>query len=101
VSHPATGKDMFDAWHGKKVLSMAPGLENLEILPFKVAAYDKTVGKMAFFDPSRADDFLFISGSKMRAAAAQDPPVLPADGFMAPTAWDVLVEYYASLKSQK
>lgn len=31
----------------------------------QVAAYD-TVGKqMAFFDPSRAKDFLFISGTKV------------------------------------
>lgn len=32
----------------------------------QVAAYDKSVGKMAFFDPSRKDDFLFISGTKVR-----------------------------------
>ena len=87
---------MFDPWHGKRVLAMAPGLEKLEILPFKVAAYDKTVGKMAFFDPARAGDFLFISGTKMRgyASSGETPP----DGFMAPTAWKVLVDYYASKK---
>ncbi len=85
---------MFDPWHGKTVLSMAPGLEDLEILPFKVAAYDKTINRMAFFDPSRADDFLFISGTKMRkfASSGETPP----DGFMAPTAWQILVDYYAT-----
>lgn len=31
----------------------------------QVAAYDKPAGKMAFFDPSRKDDFLFISGTKV------------------------------------
>jgi 3'-phosphoadenosine 5'-phosphosulfate synthase len=31
----------------------------------QVAAYDKTQGKMAFFDPSRHGDFLFISGTKV------------------------------------
>jgi len=31
----------------------------------QVAAYDKTQGKMAFFDPSRPGDFLFISGTKV------------------------------------
>ena len=31
----------------------------------QVAAYDKTQGKMAFFDPSRPQDFLFISGTKV------------------------------------
>lgn len=94
MKHPNGERDMFDPTHGKNVLSMAPGLENLEILPFRVAAYDKTVGRMAFFDPSRADDFLFISGTKMRkyASSGETPP----DGFMAPSAWQILVDYYAS-----
>ncbi|KAL3514751.1 hypothetical protein ACH5RR_027468 [Cinchona calisaya] len=49
------GRDPAD--HGKKVLSMAPGLEKLNILPFRVAAYDTVERRMAFFDPSRAKDF--------------------------------------------
>ncbi|CAI9771303.1 unnamed protein product [Fraxinus pennsylvanica] len=78
-----------------KVLSMAPGLERLNILPFKVAAYDNTQGKMAFFDPSRPRDFLFISGTKMRTLAKNG--VNPPDGFMCPGGWKVLVDYYNSL----
>ncbi|KAJ8765429.1 hypothetical protein K2173_013187 [Erythroxylum novogranatense] len=95
MSHPVEKRDLYDADHGKKVLSMAPGLERLNILPFRVAAYDKTQGKMAFFDPSRPDDFLFISGTKMRtlAKSKENPP----DGFMCPGGWKVLVEYYDSL----
>lgn len=95
MGHPVEKRDLYDADHGKKVLSMAPGLERLNILPFKVAAYDKTQGKMAFFDPSRALDFLFISGTKMRTLAKnkENPP----DGFMCPGGWKVLVEYYDSL----
>ncbi|KAI3459433.1 hypothetical protein Pfo_016096 [Paulownia fortunei] len=95
MSHPLEKRDLYDADHGKKVLSMAPGLERLNILPFKVAAYDKTQSKMAFFDPSRAQDFLFISGTKMRTLAKnkENPP----DGFMCPGGWKVLVEYYDSL----
>lgn len=58
--------DLFDATHGAHVLRMAPGLDNLEIIPFRVAAYDKTISQMAFFDPKRKDDFVFISGTKMR-----------------------------------
>lgn len=58
--------DLFDASHGQRVLRMAPGLDMLEIIPFRVAAYDKTVSQMAFFDPKRKDDFEFISGTKMR-----------------------------------
>ncbi|KAK4800254.1 hypothetical protein SAY86_020741 [Trapa natans] len=64
MGHPVEKRDLYDADHGKKVLSMAPGLDKLNILPFRVAAYDKTQGKMAFFEPSRPQDFLFISGTK-------------------------------------
>ncbi|PIA31623.1 hypothetical protein AQUCO_04900135v1 [Aquilegia coerulea] len=95
MGHPVEKRDLYDADHGKKVLSMAPGLERLNILPFKVAAYDKTQSKMAFFDPSRAQDFVFISGTKMRTLAKnrENPP----DGFMCPGGWKVLVDYYDSL----
>ena len=74
---------------------MAPGLNQLEIIPFKVAALDKTKGEMAFFDPSRKDDFDFISGTRMRTLAknGEEPP----KGFMAPKAWKVLSGYYQSL----
>lgn len=34
----------------------------------QVAAYDTVGKKMAFFDPSRAKDFLFISGTKVATA---------------------------------
>ncbi|CAN0872145.1 ATP sulfurylase 2 [Linum grandiflorum] len=84
--------------HGKKVLSMAPGLQKLNILPFRVAAYDTVAKKMAFFDPSRAQEFLFISGTKMRnfAKTGENPP----DGFMCPGGWEVLVKYYQSLQAE-
>lgn len=58
--------DLYDATHGQRVLKMAPGLDQLEIIPFRVAAYDRTISQMAFFDPKRAADFDFISGTKMR-----------------------------------
>ncbi|OIT26711.1 PREDICTED: ATP sulfurylase 1, chloroplastic-like [Nicotiana attenuata] len=97
MGHPLEKRDLYDADHGKKVLSMAPGLERLNILPFRVAAYDKTQNKMAFFDPSRPHDFIFISGTKMRALAKNKES--PPDGFMCPGGWKVLVEYYDSLAS--
>lgn len=37
MSHPTEKRDLYDADHGKKVLSMAPGLERLNILPFRVS----------------------------------------------------------------
>ncbi|CAK9317301.1 unnamed protein product [Citrullus colocynthis] len=97
MGHPTEKRDLYDPDHGKKVLSMAPGLEKLNILPFKVAAYDTVAKKMAFFDPSRAKDFLFISGTKMRtyARTGENPP----DGFMCPGGWKVLVNYYESLQA--
>lgn len=95
MGHPTEKRDLYDADHGKKVLSMAPGLEKLNILPFRVAAYDIKKGKMDFFDPSRKDDFLFISGTKMRTLAKNRES--PPDGFMCPGGWQVLVEYYDSL----
>lgn len=84
--------DLYHPDHGQMVLQMAPGLEKLEILPFKVAAYDKTASRMSFFDPSRAGDFDFISGSKMREYARTGTP--PPSGFMGEAAWQVLVEFY-------
>ena len=41
---------------------MAPGLTQLEIVPFKVAAYNKKKGQMDFFNPEEKEDFEFISG---------------------------------------
>nr|XP_032511016.1 bifunctional 3'-phosphoadenosine 5'-phosphosulfate synthase isoform X3 [Danaus plexippus plexippus] len=98
LPHPNGGGDLYDPRHGAIVLAAAPGLDDLEIIPFRVAAYDSSVGKMAFFDPTRKEDFDFISGTRMRglAKAGKEPP----KGFMAPSAWKVLSEYYQSLKSK-
>lgn len=66
---------------------MAPGLSNLQIIPFRVAAYDTTKNKMAFLEKTRKNDFIFISGTKMRnyAKKQENPP----EGFMVPEAWNV------------
>ena len=71
---------------------MTPGLSNLQIIPFKVAAYNTVQKKMTFFDETRANEFVFISGTKMRklARSGQKPP----EGFMVPKAWNILAEYY-------
>ncbi|XP_055844492.1 bifunctional 3'-phosphoadenosine 5'-phosphosulfate synthase isoform X1 [Episyrphus balteatus] len=84
--------NLYDGTHGARVLKMAQGLDSLEILPFRVAAYDKSSSKMAFFDPSRKDEFEFISGTKMRTLARTGE--LPPDGFMEPKAWKILAEFY-------
>ena len=95
MPHPGTKQDIYEATHGKKVLTMAPGLNQLEIVPFRVAAYNTKLGQMAFFEPENKEDFLFISGTKMRGFARSGE--LPPDGFMAASAWQVLAKYYQSI----
>lgn len=75
---------------------MAPGLFNLEIIPFRVAAYNKTKQKMDFFDPFQKDDFVFISGTMMRNLAKNKQ--LPPVGFMEPKAWDVCKKFIQTFK---
>uniref|UniRef100_UPI00358F5887 bifunctional 3'-phosphoadenosine 5'-phosphosulfate synthase 2-like isoform X2 n=1 Tax=Myxine glutinosa TaxID=7769 RepID=UPI00358F5887 len=93
MPHPEPGHgDLYDPTHGARVLEMAPGLTRLEVLPFRVAAYDRCNRRMAFYEPERKEDFEFISGTRMRALArsGQAPP----QGFMVPEAWNVLARYY-------
>ena len=52
-----------------KILQIAPGLKDLEIIPFVVAAYNKKLKKMMLFDPANANDYENISGTKMRTLA--------------------------------
>uniref|UniRef100_A0AAR2IKA9 Uncharacterized protein n=1 Tax=Pygocentrus nattereri TaxID=42514 RepID=A0AAR2IKA9_PYGNA len=97
--HPESGQDLYDPTHGAKVLSMAPGLTSVEIIPFRVAAYNKSKKAMDFYDKERHAEFEFISGTKMRSLArsGQNPP----GGFMAPKAWKVLTEYYTSIQKEQ
>lgn len=53
MPHPDTKQDLYEPTHGGKVLSMAPGLTSVEILPFRVAAYNKVKRAMDFYDPKR------------------------------------------------
>jgi 3'-phosphoadenosine 5'-phosphosulfate synthase len=99
MPHPDTKEDIYNATHGAKVLTMAPGLTQLEIVPFRVAAYNHKKKAMDFFDPENKDDFLFISGTKMRALARANET--PPEGFMAPKAWAIMVAYYQSLAQQQ
>ena len=66
---------------------MAPGLGELEVVPFKIAAYNTKLGAMDFYEPDRHDDYQFVSGTKMRWLARHGEQ--PSDGFMAPAAWKV------------
>ncbi|MGH0139373.1 UNVERIFIED_CONTAM: hypothetical protein FKN15_031230 [Acipenser sinensis] len=95
MPHPETKKDIYEPTHGAKVLTMAPGLTSVEIIPFRVAAYNKAKKAMDFYDKERHSEFDFISGTRMRKLARDGE--FPPDGFMAPKAWKVLTEYYVSL----
>lgn len=59
--------NLYDATHGARVLSQAPGLQDLEIIKFRVAAYNMKEKRMTFFNPDKKDDFDFISGTRMRS----------------------------------
>uniref|UniRef100_A0A673TKY9 3'-phosphoadenosine 5'-phosphosulfate synthase 1 n=1 Tax=Suricata suricatta TaxID=37032 RepID=A0A673TKY9_SURSU len=96
MPHPETGKDLYEPTHGAKVLTMAPGLITLEIVPFRVAAYNKKKKRMDYYDSEHHEDFEFISGTRMRRLAREGQK--PPEGFMAPKAWTVLMEYYKSLE---
>uniref|UniRef100_A0A8C8SFU2 3'-phosphoadenosine 5'-phosphosulfate synthase 2 n=1 Tax=Pelusios castaneus TaxID=367368 RepID=A0A8C8SFU2_9SAUR len=98
MPHPETKKDLYEPTQGGKVLSMAPGLASVEIIPFRVAAYNKVKKAMIFYDPERQAEFDFISGTRMRKLAREGEN--PPDGFMAPKAWKVLTEYYKSLEKK-
>lgn len=41
---------------------MAPGLTELEVVPFRVAAYNKKMSRMEYYDPNNKEDYVFISG---------------------------------------
>ncbi|KAM4636244.1 bifunctional 3'-phosphoadenosine 5'-phosphosulfate synthase 2 isoform 1-T1 [Discoglossus pictus] len=98
MPHPETKNDLYEPTHGGKVLSMAPGLTSVEIIPFRVAAYNKAHKAMEFYDKERHHEFDFISGTRMRKLAREGEN--PPDGFMAPKAWKVLTDYYCSLEKK-
>merc|ERR1719327_1292078 len=78
VGHPEKGGDLYDVWHGQKLLvHMKSMLNGVDVLPFKVAAYYKPNNQMEFLNPANnKDDYDFISGSRMRKMAKEgiEPP---------------------------
>jgi len=97
MKHPEEDKDLYDVWHGQKLLvHVKEMIGGAEILPFKVAAYNKKTQAMEFFDQAaNKEDFDFISGSRMRAMAKAGET--PPPGFMGPKGWEVLAAYYKAL----
>lgn len=110
--------DLYDGDHGRYVLTMSPGLENMNILPFGPVYYDKRDHVMKAKDETRPDDFIEISGTKMRKLAAQgatpcdvsNGKTIPSDllaancippGFMVQTGWEIVCDYYQNVDSDK
>jgi len=103
------GEDMYHGDHGRYVLQNAPGIAgNMELLSFVKVMYDISDNIMKEPDSNRPDDFISISGTKMRLLArngaspcsATDIPTdlveancIPS-GFMVPNGWKHVVDYY-------
>ena len=101
IGHPEVEKtNLYDPFHGQKVIDLGKHnfSRHVDIVPFKVAAYNKVNKKMEFFNPQKADEFDFISGSRMRQLARDGET--PPEGFMNQKGWEILNDYYTQLKNQ-
>merc|ERR1711935_816533 len=109
VAHP--DDDLYDGNHGRYVLQNSPGIGDMKMLSFVKVMYDTTDNVMKLPDENRMDDFISISGSKMRLLARNgatpcSPDNIPADlvaancvpsGFMVPKGWDGVIDYYKNI----
>jgi len=106
--------DLYDGNHGRYVLTMSPGQDPMNILPFGPVYYDKRDHVMKAKDDSRPDDFIEISGTKMRTLAAHGASIcdvsnnqpIPSDlveancvppGFMVQSGWEIVCDYYQNV----
>jgi len=109
LAHP--DDDLYDGDHGRYVLQNSPGIGDMKMLSFVKVMYDVSDNVMKVPDESRMDDFISISGTKMRTLARQGAvpcPVndIPTDllqancipaGFMVPKGWNQVVDYYKNI----
>ena len=107
LAHP--DDDLYDGDHGRYVLQNAPGIAGeMQMLSFVKVMYDTTDNVMKVPDDSRLEDFISISGTKMRLLARNGATPcsetnIPTDlveancipsGFMVPDGWNQVVDYY-------
>jgi len=82
-SGPLEGEDLYHPDHGRYALMSSPGVGGMQFLGFEKVYYDKKDHTMRGKDASRKDDFISISGSKMRKLAALGakpcPDAIPSD----------------------
>lgn len=111
-SGPLEGEDLYHPDHGRYALTSSPGVGNMEFLGFDEVYYDKKEHTMRGKDPTRKDDFISISGSKMRKLASLGakacPLQIPSDliasncippGFMVDKGWKIVSDYYMRQKT--
>lgn len=115
ATHP--DDDLYNGDHGRYVLTMSPGQAPLTIIPFGKVYYDKRDHTMKAIDIKRPNDFIEISGSKMRKLAAQgavpcdisNGKDIPSDllsencippGFMVQSGWDIVCNYYQNVNNK-
>jgi 3'-phosphoadenosine 5'-phosphosulfate synthase len=111
-SGPLEGDDLYHPDHGRYALMSSPGVGQMQFLGFEKVYYDKKDHTMRGKDPTREDDFISISGSKMRKLAALGakpcPPQIPSDliaskcippGFMVDKGWKIVSDYYIRQKT--
>lgn len=113
VAHP--DDDLYDGDHGRYVLQTSPGIGDMKMLSFVKVMYDTADNVMKVPDDSRLDDFISISGTKMRLLARNgahlcSPDNIPTDlvsancipsGFMVPKGWDGVVDYYKNVEDKE
>jgi 3'-phosphoadenosine 5'-phosphosulfate synthase len=106
VAHP--DDDLYNGDHGRYVIQNSPGIGDMQMLSFVKVMYDVSDNVMKIPDDSRMDDFISISGSKMRELARNGATPcsatnIPTDlvaancvppGFMVPNGWNTVVDYY-------
>ena len=109
VAHP--DDDLYDGNHGRYVLQNSPGIGDMQMLSFVKVMYDITDNVMKVPDENRMEDFISISGSKMRLLARNGATPcsrtdIPTDlvaancvpaGFMVPDGWKKVVDYYRNI----
>lgn len=86
-------KDLYDVTHGSKILEITPGLQSINIIPFRVAALNKKTDQMELLESdSKPEDYEHISGSRMRQMARDG--LNPPKAFMNSKAWAILAQFY-------
>lgn len=108
--------DIYNGDHGRYVLRTAPGMEDFNLMSFSKVYYDVTDHKMKPIDKSRKNDFLSISGTRMRQMARdglqkcsgtkipdgwEKKPTCVPQGFMVKSGWDIMIDYYQNVDSPR